>query len=208
MSFLIGFNLEVIVYGQRIYRVKGNVVTVEDRINQLNSRIETLKKESEAFRLEVTALEDKVDLNLNRISKVMSGTGGSSLNGVSGENGTVLVNDLSLTQKRFIRDLERDNRQFDRDTRKLELKLDDNRELIRECTAESTELGNKLDLFRKSQKKFVGSKAGKKESSGSKTDQSSILKGKLIELKKLFEEGYISKEVYDEKSKELLNELF
>ena len=201
-------NGKYMIYGQRVYRVKDNVIPVDDKIKELNAQVVTFKKEVEACRLDIASYDDKVSLNLNRISKVMSSTGSSALNGVSDDSGTVLINDLSSTQKRFIRDLERDNRQFDRDTRKLESKIEVNRSLIKRLTSESMQLQKKLSTFKNSQKKLTDIQPGGLVTSDKSSEQPSILKSKLIELKKLFKEGYISKEIYDTKSKELLDELF
>ncbi|MCK5835448.1 MAG: hypothetical protein KAG98_06925 [Lentisphaeria bacterium] len=200
-------NVNFMIYGQKIYRVKGNAITVDRKVKMLTDEVSKLEEKVKTFNSDIKGIQKKVGLNLNRISQVMSNSGSSTLNGGSNDSGTTIINDLSSTQKRFIRDLERDNREFDRDIRKLEADIVASNAMVDTLSAEKTDLNGKLKSFQNSQSKFKTNETVKAVSPIPETENASPLKVKLIKLKKLFKEGYISKEVYDLKSKELLDEL-
>ncbi len=194
------------LYENRLYRVKDNVITVKSKLEELDSLISQDTKKVSEFRKEVEQLKIEIDRALGGISStyMSSSPSKNSFTDTSGAVNSVESYELSREAKKFIKDLERKNRERERAIRKIENKTTTVLDNLESMTALFDKLTAKNLAFSQRQDEFLAKL--NKPSISAAEKRINTLESRLIRLKSLFLKKLISKEVYDEKAGVILDE--
>ncbi len=196
------------LFDNRIYRVKDNVIQVTKKMIELEKNIINCTSTVSDLTQKIDKLKLDIDRNLSRVSStyMSSSPSKNSFTDTSGTVNSTESYELSREAKKFIKNLERTNRENEREIRKMENTITLESEKVVDWTKLHDELTEKQNKFELAQDKFNDKQV--KPGVAAESISTTTLEARLIKLKSIFQKGLISKEVYDEMTKSILKELF